>query len=305
MKQGPISHQLNTPLGEICWFEWGQAGQGPTLLLLHATGFHARLWDQVVAHLPDDYHVVAVDHLGHGRSHKPATMADWTDSCRALLPLVDHLTQQNGGAPLVGCGHSMGGYVLALLAAQRPQAFRHILLIDPVIFAPEFYTGAHHIVPDPADHPVSKRRNHWDSAEQMQAHFSQRKPYATWQPDVLADYCQYGLLPADDDGNGGGLVLACPPLLEASIYQNAQRSSPYDVADQIRADVTVIRAKVAERAGEMDFSASPTWPQAAAHLNHGRDIFWPEHSHFIPMEAPEKVAAMLVSIAAQPASSAP
>lgn len=293
MNQGPISHRLDTPSGEICWFEWGQAGQGPTLFLLHATGFHARLWDQVVAHLPQGCHVVAVDHLGHGHSHKPATMADWADSCRALLPLVDHLAQQSGGAPLVGCGHSMGGYVLALLAAERPAAFRQIVLIDPVIFAPEFYTGANHIVPDPADHPVSKRRNRWESAAQMQAHFSQRKPYATWQADVLADYCQYGLLPADD---GDGMVLACPPLLEASIYQNAQRSSPYGLADHITADVTVVRAKLTERASEMDFSGSPTWPLAAQNLNHGRDLYWPEHSHFIPMEAPEKVAAMLTEL---------
>lgn len=299
MIQGPTSHRLQSPSGEICWFEWGQKGEGPTLLLLHATGFHARLWDRVVAHLPDDFHVVAADHLGHGRSHKPATMADWTDSCRALLPLVDHLTSAGGGAPLVGCGHSMGGYVLTLLAEERPQAFSQILLIDPVIFEPAFYLGADHIVPDPADHPVSKRRNRWDSAEQMQAHFSQRKPYATWQSDVLADYCQYGLLPADD---GDGYVLACPPLLEASIYQNAQRKSPYAEAGCIEAEVTVIRAKMAERAGQMDFSTSPTWPQAAAHLNHGRDLYWPEYSHFIPMEAPEKVAAMLAAMAA-PATS--
>lgn len=302
MNQDPISHRLQSPSGEICWFEWGQRGEGPTLLLMHATGFHARVWDQVVAYLPDNFHVVAVDQLGHGRSHKPATMADWTANCRALLPLVDHLTSEAGGAPLVGCGHSMGGYVLALLAAERPQAFRHILLIDPVILDPAHYTGADQIVPDPANHPVSKRRNRWESAEQMRAHFSQRKPYATWQSEVLADYCQYGLLPAED---GDGYVLACPPLLEASMYQNAPRNSPYAAADHIRSDVTVIRAKMGQRDGEMDFSSSPTWPQAAAHLNHGRDVYWPEYSHFIPMEAPKKVADMLQAIAASPVTAAP
>lgn len=290
MAQAPIEHRLDTPFGEICWFEWGQAGEGPTLLLLHATGFHARLWDEVIAYLPKNYHVVAPDHLGHGRSHKPATMADWTDSCRALLPLIDHLVAGHNGTPLIACGHSMGGYVLTMLAGERPDAFQNILLIDPVIFEPDFYTGANHVTPNPADHPISKRRNQWDSAEQMQAHFSGRKPYATWEPTVLADYCHFGLLPAQD---GTGFVLACPPMVEASIYQNAQRCSPYPLAEHITADITIIRAKRAERAGEMDFSASPTWPDLARHLNEARDLYWPAHSHFIPMEAPQKIADML------------
>ena len=29
----------------IAYFEWGERGQAP-LLLIHATGFHARVWDQ-------------------------------------------------------------------------------------------------------------------------------------------------------------------------------------------------------------------------------------------------------------------
>lgn len=54
----PRERRLETPEGGICWFEWGTRGQGPSLLLLHATGFHARLWDQVVAALPPGTHVI-------------------------------------------------------------------------------------------------------------------------------------------------------------------------------------------------------------------------------------------------------
>ena len=104
----PREHRLETPEGDICWFEWGTRGQGPSLLLLHATGFHARLWDQVVAALPAGTHVIAPDHRGHGRSYRPATLANWAATSDALLPLLDGL----GGHPIVGCGHSMGGYAL-------------------------------------------------------------------------------------------------------------------------------------------------------------------------------------------------
>jgi pimeloyl-ACP methyl ester carboxylesterase len=291
MKRTPVEHHTETPFGKICWFVWGEAGEGPTLLLLHATGFHARVWDKVVAHLPDNIHVVAPDHLGHGRSDKPDSMANWTDSCLALLPLIDQLSAD--GRQLVAAGHSMGGYVLTRLAAERPQAFSQILLIDPVVLQPEYYSGAAHIVPDPLEHPVSKRRAQWASAEEMFDRFQTRPPYDAWDKEVLRDYCTYGLLPAPD---GEGMTLACPPHLEAGIYQNSQAASPYDWADQITARTHIWRAPQSERANEMDFSNSPVWLGAAKAFHAETDRLWPDNSHFMPMEAPAIVAAEMAEL---------
>ncbi|BBB09124.1 alpha/beta fold hydrolase [Sphingopyxis sp. EG6] len=282
-------HRLNTPAGEICWFEWGQPSDRPSLLLLHATGFHARLWDQVVAALPPGTHVIAPDQLGHGRSAKPASLSDWAVTADALLPLIDGFA----GVRLIGCGHSMGGYVLTRLAAERPDAFAHIFLIDPVIMPPEFYAGAADVpVPDPVEHPVARRRARWDGWEAMNAHFASRAPYAHWQPQALADYCRFGLLPAAD---GDGFDLACPPALEASVYQNALRTNPYDWLGAVGAPVSVIRARTGERAGNLDFSVSPTWPGLGAALGAVRDEQWADQSHFIPMEAPQRLADLIAN----------
>jgi pimeloyl-ACP methyl ester carboxylesterase len=287
VNEAPREHRLATSAGEICWFEWGQPSDRPSLLLLHATGFHARLWDQVVAALPPDTHVIAPDQLGHGRSAKPASLSDWAVTADALLPLVDRFA----GAPLIGCGHSMGGYVLTRLAAERPDAFAHIFLIDPVIMPPEFYVGAADApVPDPADHPVARRRARWDGWEAMNAHFASRPPYAHWQLAVLADYCRFGLLPAAD---GNGCDLACPPALEASVYQNALRTNPHDWLERLTVPASVIRARTGERAGNLDFSVSPTWPGLGSAIGAVRDKQWADQSHFIPMEAPGRLAALL------------
>ncbi len=285
----PREHRLETPEGDICWFEWGTRGQGASLLLLHATGFHARLWDQVVAALPPGTHVIAPDHRGHGRSYRPATLANWAATSDALLPLLDGL----GGHPLVGCGHSMGGYALTRLASQRPAAFRHLVLIDPVIMDPAFYPVEASPIPDPADHPVARRRNSWASTEEMRARFADRPPYANWDPRVLADYCTHGLLPAAEE-----LELACPPALEASVYQNALRTSPHEWLHYLAVPSTVIRAPTGERGGELDFSLSPTWTGLGAAIGATRDELWAEHSHFIPMEDPARVAALLANLAA-------
>lgn len=279
----PREHRQETPEGDICWFEWGERGEGASLLLLHATGFHARLWDRVVAALPPGIHVIVPDHRGHGRSHRPATLANWAATSDALLPLLD-------GHPLVGCGHSMGAYVLTRLASQRPAAFRHLVLIDPVIMDPAFYDGEAGPIPDPADHPVARRRNAWASAEEMRARFADRPPYASWDPRVLADYCAYGLLPA---ASGEGLELACPPVLEASVYQNALRTSPHEWLHYLDVPSTLVRAPTGERGGPLDFSTSPTWTGLGPAIGAVRDELWAEHSHFIPMEAPARVAALL------------
>ncbi|MBO9698216.1 MAG: alpha/beta hydrolase [Sphingopyxis sp.] len=283
----PREHRLETPEGDICWFEWGTPGQGPSLLLLHATGFHARLWDQVVAAVPARTHVIAPDHRGHGRSFRPATLADWAATADVLLPLLDGL----GGHPLVGCGHSMGAYALTRLASQRPAAFRHLVLIDPVIMDPAHYEGESvRPIPDPADHPVARRRNVWVNTGEMRTRFADRPPYAKWDPRVLADYCTHGLLPV---AGREELELACPPALEASVYQNALRTSPHEWLHYLSTPSTVIRAPTGDRGGPLDFSLSPTWTGLGPAIGAARDELWAEHTHFIPMENPARVAALL------------
>jgi len=289
MTSAAREHRLSTPDGDICWFEWGEPTNRPSVLLLHATGFHARLWDQVVAALPAGTHVVAPDSRGHGRSAKPDSLSDWAATTDFLLPIIDRFA----GTTFVGCGHSMGGYLLTRLAAERPQAFRHLILVDPVIMPPEFYAEAvGQPIPDPAEHPVARRRNRWDGWEAMAAHFATRPPYAHWRAEALADYCRFGLLPAAD---GEGWELACPPALEASVYLNALRTDPYRWFGGISAPISVIRAKTGERAGTLDFSVSPTWPGLGASLGAARDEHWAELSHFIPMEVPERLAELIAS----------
>lgn len=283
----PVEHRFAGPDGDICWFEWGTAQAGrPTLLLLHATGFHARVWDALVDCLPPYQHVIAPDARGHGRSFRPESLGNWSETARDVEALTSHLKLP----PLVTVGHSMGGFCGAWLAAHHPDAIARLILVDPVIMDPAIYAeGSPHPVANLDEHPVARRRNHWDSVAQMIERMASRAPYDAWLPDVVKDYCRHGLLPLSD----GGYELACPPRLEASVYMGSWRTNPHAFTGLIGCPTTVIRAKQAERSGLMDFSNSPTWPGLAASLEHGRDLHWSERSHFIPMEDPARLAALL------------
>jgi len=104
------------------------------------------------------------------------------------------------------------------------------------------------------------------------------------------------------DPAGAGWRLACPPVVEASIYLGSARSDVHGLIPAVKVPVVVLRAKGREPGDTnlMDFSKSPTWPGLAAEFPNGRDVFLPDHSHFIPMEDPELVARFIVDADAAP-----
>jgi alpha-beta hydrolase superfamily lysophospholipase len=76
---------------ELAYFEWRRElrCREATILLTHATGFHARVWDQMIRHLGERY-VIAVDQRGHGRSQK-TEITHWKVFGQDLTALVREL----------------------------------------------------------------------------------------------------------------------------------------------------------------------------------------------------------------------
>jgi lipase len=264
----------------LACFDW--AGADPAVLFAHATGFHARCWDQVIALLPGR-HCIAVDLRGHGRSEKPPPPYPWTLMGVDLAEAARLL----GLRGALGVGHSSGGYAITVAAARAQGSFGALLLLDPTI-SPR---GQHGGKPPPSQFGFAlKRRNEWSSPEEMFERFTGRHPYSLWQPAVLRDYCEYGLLPA---ANGDGYVLACPPWVEDAVYAGGRMDDIYPVVETLDLPVRILRARPrAERSagGPVDMSASPTPPDLASHFPRGTDVSLPYLTHFIPMQAPDLVA---------------
>jgi lipase len=275
----PVEHRLQINGIEIALWEW--PGAEPAIFLHHATGFHARCWDQVIAHLPGR-HCYAIDARGHGHSSKPALPYRW----RNFGEDVAAIALQLGLSGAIGAGHSMGGHSVTLAAALRPGTFSSLLLLDPVIRNKNDYVG-----PWTQAQFVAKRRNRWASPEEMYMRFEDRQPFDAWDRKVLRDYCEYGLLP-----DGDGFVLACPPEIEAGIYENspAPESNIYLEIATIQIPVKVVRA--GKKLNPANFmGSSPTAADLASNFAHGTDLV-AEQSHFIPMEAPELTARWIAAL---------
>ena len=278
MPRVPVESRIAVNDVEIAVWEW--PGQGTPVLFCHASSFHARIWDRVIAHIPGERRCLAFDARGHGRSSKPAPPYAWRNFGLDVAAIAELLGLEGA----VGVGHSMGGHGVTLAAALRPTAFSALVLFDPVIRGKDQYRGSWRKTDF-----VRKRRNQWASPQEMFERFQNRPPFDSWDRGVLLDYCAYGLEQAGD-----GYILACPPTIEASIYENSSEpeSNIYSEVASIAIPVHVVRAgRYRDPANVM--GSSPTAPGLAASFARGFDSLLPEHSHFIPMESPELAAKLI------------
>ncbi len=281
--------EFRLDIGDVELFVLEWAGTGDPILLLHATGFHSRCWNQVVKLLPGR-HIYAVDLRFHGASDATGRI-DWRVMANDIRLLIETLKLTR----VVGVGHSIGGYLIAHAAAQVPERFKHLVLIDPVIMSHERYVQFQKFSDSlvAQDHPVSRRKNQWRDAQEMYERFQGRAPFNTWEPAVFRDYCDYALRPAN---NNALRQLACDPINEAGIYLS-QKGNEVILKElpRITTPVTLLRAPPGDDALP-DLSTSPTWPHLAAALPHCQEVYLPDLNHFIPMQDPALVAGYIRAV---------
>ena len=272
----------------LTYFERGIAfkGKKPTLLFLHATGFHARVWDKIVDGL-GDFHSISVDQRGHGRTEKKI-ITHWDEVIEDLTGLIETLDLKN----IVGIGHSMGGHVLIGAASRMEDRFKSLVTIDPVIHAENLFDETAGMEGNPEDHPTARRRREFASPEEMADRLRDKGSFGLFDPEMLMDYCRYGLLPNEA---GPGYVLACPPEVEASVYMSSRSNARiYKAVRSLKIPVVILRAKEpSPDRNIMDFSSSPTWPGLVHEFANARELYFPDKTHFIPMQIPETVIEVI------------
>lgn len=272
------------PVGgiDLAVHEWASAGSGVPLVFAHATGFHGRVWDAIIAQFPD-HPVHAIDLRGHGLS-RAEPITDW----RLLSGDVAEFLAQAGILGAVGIGHSMGAHTLLQVAADRSDAFSRLVLFDPVILAPDYYSATETLFTAENPHPAIRRKRDFPSADAMIERFATRDPYDLFDARVFEDYCRHGLVPAP---SGEGLELACAPEVEASVYASSRSNGAIlDAARGVNIPVLVVRAK---QTSLQDFKSSPTWPELANILPQGTDLYRPDMTHFHPFQDPGDAARII------------
>jgi pimeloyl-ACP methyl ester carboxylesterase len=267
---------------------WDLGGEGPPLLLLHATGFHAAMWLPVAPALRASFRLWAVDLRGHGASdHHPAgEYRDWSLFTDDVLAVVDALGLGDAPGGLRAAGHSLGGAVLLLAEQRRPGLLRAAWCFEPIVLSPEdrVEMRAHDT---PLAIVASKRRATFASREAARANYASKPPFAAFRPDALDAYVDHAFI----DQTDGTVALACRPAEEATVYEGASRHDAWEHLGTPMAPVTLAGSDPA-------VAPASRIPAMAERLPHARIDWYPALTHFAPMEDPDRMGRdMLATLA--------
>ncbi len=107
-----------------------EGGTGPTVVLVHGFGGDADNWLLLAPLLNNDYRVLVPDLPGFGASEAPADDSYEVD--RQADRLAALLAQLAPGEPVHLAGNSMGGQIVAVMAARHPDQVASLALLDPL-----------------------------------------------------------------------------------------------------------------------------------------------------------------------------
>lgn len=283
----PIRFSTDLPDGPVTGWRWNNP-EKPPLLFLHATGFCASAYRQMLECVATQFDIFALDLRGHGRNGLPAN----PESLRSWKPYVDDVgafldLHARSGWTL--SGHSLGA-ATALMAAVGREDVSALRLIEPVAMpawisrmaktpAWPYFSRRMTLVK-----LASRRRDRWPDRERVHASYSRKALFQSWAPGALDDY----LLDALSDGPpdvDGSVSLACRPVWEAATFA-AQGNDFWAAARSVTAPIELLAAN--HRSSTLPEFGRRRFRRLGAKVTVKAGV-----SHLAPMEKPAEMAAFL------------
>ncbi len=127
-KAGLSERTVNVGDMVISYYEGPKKANQETVVLIHGFGAIKENWLRFSAFLTNDYHVIAFDLPGHGKSSQEFSRSYTID---AQVENVRNITAALGVQRFHLAGNSMGGAISSMYAARYPESLQSLTLIDP------------------------------------------------------------------------------------------------------------------------------------------------------------------------------
>jgi pimeloyl-ACP methyl ester carboxylesterase len=257
-------------------------GDGPPLLLCHATGLHGHAYMPLIARLRSHFHCVTVDVRAQGMATAPTNANfSWSGVTEDVCAALDAL-RWSGRGDVRGIGHSQGGYAVISAAVARSGTFTKLFGFEPVIFPP-------FAEPPPGHSPMSaaarKRRSTFDSPQAAYDNYKGKMPFSPMDDDCLRAYIDWGFEPTAD----GAITLRCTPAHEAELF-DAANTGFFDRLSELTVP-TVFGVAEFTNGGFADFV-----PRQAEAAPYGELMRFPGRTHFGLIEQLDDMAATIISM---------
>jgi len=218
----------------------------------------------------------------------PGKLHDWHPLADDLVAYLD----KHGARGWVAVGHSLGAILTAEAALRRPEFFRALVLIDPVIFSRPLMAGwnaarrlglarrVHPLIPT-----ALRRRRVFLSADEMFERYRRAPIFRRLSDASLRAYVASVAGPRAD--GQPGVELAFSPEWEVAIYE----SGPLDLLDKLHLltlPVLAIRGAESDTFRPWGVRAlKQRLPSAVV-----RDV--PGTGHLVPLERPGECATIII-----------
>ncbi len=257
--------------------------KGPTIILLHATGFSPWLWHPLATHLSRSYRVIAPYFCDHRETDPEKGGLGWMQLADDLCRLCDGLQIEH---PLL-VGHSMGATVMTIAEGTYGPKAAGMILIEPIFLPQEFYGIPLRV----EDHPLArmsiKRRNSWDDHASAKAYLRAKPLFALWDDTMLDLYIEHGMV----DNEAGGLELACSPPREAALFMGGMPYDPWPLFPKIHCPVLIVEGGQSQNRRFMNLK------DAVGLFRQGTYQLIEAAGHLIPMEKPSETCQIITDFA--------
>jgi pimeloyl-ACP methyl ester carboxylesterase len=119
---------VNTVETRVGTVAYSDIGEGPVVVLLHATLHDRHDFDAIVPSLSRDHRVIAVDWPGHGDS--PAPTPNYQPTAASFADVLADVVAALDLPPAAFIGNSVGGFAAARLAITDPQRVSRLVLVN-------------------------------------------------------------------------------------------------------------------------------------------------------------------------------
>jgi pimeloyl-ACP methyl ester carboxylesterase len=260
-------------------------GDGPLLHLAHANAYPPETYAELATRLTARYRVVGLPARPLWSTALRRQGVTWYTASDDLIAGLDRL----GYRDLLGVGHSLGAVATLLGAIRRPDLFRAVVLIDPVLLPPPWLVvlevmRALRVVDHlPVIRDGLRRRRIWPDRATCLSYFREKSQFARWSDEALRIFVQTGVRERPD----GQVELRYSPDWEAHFY----RGFPTDIwryPARLRQPVLFVRgAQTDTFVAEAQQVMERLLPRAEYRVI-------PDAGHLVPFERPDETAAAVL-----------
>ncbi|MDZ4131757.1 MAG: alpha/beta hydrolase, partial [Dethiobacteria bacterium] len=251
-------------------------GDGPVIIMLHATGFLPWLWHPIAKKLAGSCRIIAPYFCDHRLDEPEDGVVSWLSLAKDLC---DFCKVMEIDKPLLA-GHSMGATVITIASAIYGSSAEKIIMIEPIYLPEHIYSAGLTVEQHPLASKAIKRRNRWTDRDEALEYLRSKPLFASWDSEALELYLNYGMVP----GASGGLTLACSPRRETALFMGGLSYNPWPLLHKITSPTLILEGENSENRAYIDLK------KAASLMKNGTYRLVKEARHLIPMEKPVETA---------------